>query len=220
MPALSEGLVEGRRALLRRTGRPTRGRRHEVASTLAGIFPRLGNDHRRAAECWYTLTPDENFVIGAHPVSDRVLLACGFSGHGFKFTPVVGEVLADLVVDGATPVRPVALRPAALRVVRLFVALRPPPDAVAHADTALEPVRREHPDLRWVPAQRWHLTLAFYGEIPDDKVEGTVAMVDRRLRGHGPCDLAFRGAGSFTRRALWLGVDGDLAGAEGDWPGR
>ena len=57
---------------------------------------------RRAAECWYTLTPDENFVIGAHPVSDRVLLACGFSGHGFKFTPVVGEVLADLVVDGAT----------------------------------------------------------------------------------------------------------------------
>ena len=93
---------------------------------------------------------------------------------------------------------------------RLFVALRPPPEAVAHADTALEPVRREHPDLRWVPAHRWHLTLAFYGEIPDEKVEGTVAMVDRRLRGHGPCDLAFHGAGSFTRRALWLGVDGDV----------
>jgi sarcosine oxidase len=31
-----------------------------------------------------------------------VLVACGFSGHGFKFTPVVGEVLADLVVDGCT----------------------------------------------------------------------------------------------------------------------
>ncbi len=93
---------------------------------------------------------------------------------------------------------------------RLFVALRPTPEAVAHADAALEPVRREHPDLRWVPANRWHLTLAFYGEIPDDKVEGTVAMVDRRLRGHVPCDLAFRGAGSFTRRALWLGVDGDV----------
>jgi 2'-5' RNA ligase len=94
--------------------------------------------------------------------------------------------------------------------VRLFVALRPPPDVLAHADAALEPVRRAHPDLRWVPAQRWHLTLAFYGEIPDDKVDGTVAMVDRRLRGHDPCDLAFRGAGAFARRALWLGVGGDL----------
>ena len=41
-------------------------------------------------------------MIGPHPASDRVLLACGFSGHGFKFTPVVGEVLADLVVDGST----------------------------------------------------------------------------------------------------------------------
>jgi 2'-5' RNA ligase len=96
--------------------------------------------------------------------------------------------------------------------VRLFVALRPPPDVVAHADAALEPVRRGHPDLRWVPATRWHLTLAFYGEIPDDKVEGTAAMVDRRLQGKGPCDLAFRGAGFFARRALWLGVDGDLPG--------
>jgi sarcosine oxidase len=65
-------------------------------------MPSLGRDHRREAECWYTLTPDENFVIGRHPVSDRVLLACGFSGHGFKFTPVVGELLADLVVDGST----------------------------------------------------------------------------------------------------------------------
>ena len=94
---------------------------------------------------------------------------------------------------------------------RLFVAVRPPEAAVRHADAALEPVRRDHPDLRWVPAPRWHLTLAFYGEVPDDKVDGTVAMVDRQLRGHGPCDLAFRGAGAFARRALWLGVDGDLA---------
>ena len=94
---------------------------------------------------------------------------------------------------------------------RLFVALRPPPEAVAHADAALEPVRRQHPDLRWVPAPRWHLTLAFYGEIPDDKAAGTVEMVDRQLRGHGPFDVAFRGAGFFARRALWIGVEGDLA---------
>jgi sarcosine oxidase len=41
-------------------------------------------------------------VVGVHPASPRVLLACGFSGHGFKFTPVLGEALADLVADGTT----------------------------------------------------------------------------------------------------------------------
>lgn len=56
-----------------------------------------------AAACLYTTTPDEHFVIGAHPEHPQVIVACGFSGHGFKFTPVIGELLADLVVDGATP---------------------------------------------------------------------------------------------------------------------
>jgi sarcosine oxidase len=73
-----------------------------VATTLAEVVPALGTRHTRQAECWYTLTPDEHFVVGAHPGSPRVLLACGFSGHGFKFTPVLGEALADLVADGST----------------------------------------------------------------------------------------------------------------------
>ena len=93
---------------------------------------------------------------------------------------------------------------------RLFVAVRPPAEVVADADSALASVRAAHPDLRWVPSERWHLTLAFYGEIPDDKVEGTAAMVERRLTGKVGCSLAFRGAGFFARRALWLGVDGEL----------
>jgi sarcosine oxidase len=53
-------------------------------------------------ECRYTLTPDEHFVVGHHPADERVSVAVGFSGHGFKFMPVVGEVLADLAVDGVT----------------------------------------------------------------------------------------------------------------------
>ena len=91
---------------------------------------------------------------------------------------------------------------------RLFVAVRPPAEVVAHADAALAPVRAEHHALRWVPSERWHLTLAFYGEVPDDKVDGTVEMVERRLRGHQACALWFSGAGQFSRRALWLGVTG------------
>ena len=74
----------------------------QVATTLAPLLPGLGDRHLRSAECWYTLTPDEHFVVGPHPGAPRVLLACGFSGHGFKFTPVLGEVLADLVVEGRT----------------------------------------------------------------------------------------------------------------------
>jgi sarcosine oxidase len=50
----------------------------------------------------YTNTPDEHFVIGRHPGHDNVVVACGFSGHGFKFVSVVGEILADLSVDGRT----------------------------------------------------------------------------------------------------------------------
>ena len=69
---------------------------------MAELLPGLGDRHVREAGCWYTLTPDQNFVVGPHPAAPRVLLACGFSGHGFKFTPVLGEALADLVVDGAT----------------------------------------------------------------------------------------------------------------------
>ena len=52
--------------------------------------------------CLYTHTPDRHFVIDRHPEHAAVSYACGFSGHGFKFSAVVGEVLADFVVDGTT----------------------------------------------------------------------------------------------------------------------
>lgn len=52
--------------------------------------------------CMYTNTPDRHFVIDRHPRYPQVTVACGFSGHGFKFASVVGEILADLALDGAT----------------------------------------------------------------------------------------------------------------------
>jgi sarcosine oxidase len=52
--------------------------------------------------CLYTHSPDSHFVIDRHPAHECVTLACGFSGHGFKFASVVGEVLADLVLVGKT----------------------------------------------------------------------------------------------------------------------
>jgi sarcosine oxidase len=55
-----------------------------------------------AEVCQYTLTPDRHFVIDRHPAHPQVAVACGFSGHGFKFASVVGEILADLALTGRT----------------------------------------------------------------------------------------------------------------------
>ncbi len=52
--------------------------------------------------CIYELTPDRHFVVGPHPNDPQVIVAGGFSGHGFKFAPAIGEVLADLALDGGT----------------------------------------------------------------------------------------------------------------------
>ena len=52
--------------------------------------------------CMYTNSPDHHFIVGRHPQYENVLLACGFSGHGFKFCPVIGEALADLAEFNAT----------------------------------------------------------------------------------------------------------------------
>ncbi|WP_290057262.1 N-methyl-L-tryptophan oxidase [Amycolatopsis solani] len=75
---------------------------HRIATAVKRHLPTLPGAFLRAATCMYTDTADESFVLAPHPDEERVVLACGFSGHGFKFAPVVGEVLADLVVDGAT----------------------------------------------------------------------------------------------------------------------
>jgi len=52
--------------------------------------------------CMYTSTTDGHFVVDRYPESERVTVACGFSGHGFKFASVIGEALADLALEGRT----------------------------------------------------------------------------------------------------------------------
>jgi sarcosine oxidase len=75
----------------------------ELTARVAELLPALGGGPcLRAATCMYSNTPDLNFVIARHPQCDEVIVACGFSGHGFKFVPVVGEILADLAIDRAT----------------------------------------------------------------------------------------------------------------------
>lgn len=74
----------------------------DVAELVAPLLPGLGDRVVTALPCTYTLTPDHHYVVGALPGTERVLVACGLSGHGFKLTPVLGEALADLATTGAT----------------------------------------------------------------------------------------------------------------------
>ncbi|RNF38908.1 N-methyl-L-tryptophan oxidase [Planococcus salinus] len=56
--------------------------------------------HKDGKICTYTNTPDGDFVIDRLPGHPSVIVACGFSGHGFKFSSVVGEILSELVTEG------------------------------------------------------------------------------------------------------------------------
>jgi sarcosine oxidase len=57
----------------------------------------------RAAICMYTYSDDGHFIIDHAPASADIVIACGFSGHGFKFAPVLGEEIAALAFDGRAP---------------------------------------------------------------------------------------------------------------------
>lgn len=69
-----------------------------VRRRLPGVTPEV----TRHSACMYTMTPDKNFVVDRFDGPAPVAYAAGFSGHGFKFAPLIGSVLADLVTKGST----------------------------------------------------------------------------------------------------------------------
>jgi sarcosine oxidase len=72
-----------------------------IKTVLSKYFHNAGDEIISLKTCLYTYSPDENFIIDILPGSEgRVVIAAGFSGHGFKFVPVIGEVLADLAIRG------------------------------------------------------------------------------------------------------------------------
>jgi sarcosine oxidase len=73
-----------------------------IARAMEQWMPGAARSLREAKPCMYTLTPDEHFVIDHHPDYANLILCGGFSGHGFKFAPVVGEIAAGLALDGGS----------------------------------------------------------------------------------------------------------------------
>ena len=80
----------------------------QMRAYIAERIPMLNGELLGAKTCMYTNTPDEHFVITTLPHAPQVAVAAGFSGHGYKFASVIGEIMADLATDGTTR-HPIAL---------------------------------------------------------------------------------------------------------------
>jgi 2'-5' RNA ligase len=98
--------------------------------------------------------------------------------------------------------------------VRVFVAVWPPAEAVAHLSAAVAAARAGAPspgrEPRWVPAARWHLTIAFVGDVDDEGLAKVLRRTQAAAAQRSPAALAFAGAGRFGSAVLWAGLTGDV----------
>lgn len=83
---------------------PTAGDEETFRGVVRRYLPDADGPTLALRICMYTYSPDQHFIVGPlpGPASDRVVIACGMSGHGFKFSLVLGEALADLAAEGST----------------------------------------------------------------------------------------------------------------------
>jgi monomeric sarcosine oxidase len=80
--------------------RETRPGENSDCLELAGrILPGVQSTVVKSVVCLYTMTPDTDFIVDRDPRSSHVVFGAGFSGHGFKFAPAIGELLAEMIVD-------------------------------------------------------------------------------------------------------------------------
>ena len=73
-----------------------------IRAAIAEYLPAANGRLIAAKTCLYTMTPDGDFLIDRLPGAPNIIVASPCSGHGFKFAPVIGEILADLATTGAT----------------------------------------------------------------------------------------------------------------------
>jgi 2'-5' RNA ligase len=96
---------------------------------------------------------------------------------------------------------------------RLFVAIDPGEEILAHVKEAQARVRAKAPRAKWARPEGLHLTLLFLGEVADERVDEAAKLGIEAAARHGAMTLRFEGAGSFGGRAprvLWVGVGGEV----------
>ena len=73
-----------------------------IRGVLEAHMPDADGPLRAAKTCLYTMAPDGDFILDRLPGCPQIIVASPCSGHGFKFAPVIGEILADLAVTDRT----------------------------------------------------------------------------------------------------------------------
>ena len=79
--------------------------RDRLQRWLTALMPTANFTYVEGSTCMYTLTPDRDFLLGPHPHHPHTIIGAGFSGHGFKFSAIVGNLLAQLA-RGQSPSQP------------------------------------------------------------------------------------------------------------------
>lgn len=72
----------------------------EIRPFLEKFMPRANGSLLKGSTCLYTFTPDENFILDQHPEFPHLFISAGFSGHGFKFSSVIGEIISQVITKG------------------------------------------------------------------------------------------------------------------------
>ena len=85
-----------------RSARPPSEDERLLRAFAERYFPDAAGPTLMLKTCLFTNSPDEHFILDRHPHDPEVMLAAGFSGHGYKFCSVVGEIMADLAEKGET----------------------------------------------------------------------------------------------------------------------
>jgi 2'-5' RNA ligase len=123
---------------------------------------------------------------------------------------------ADLLsgpVPGSVSPGPGLAGKAAGNLLRLFVAIAPPPAVLDELDALVEPLRASRQELRWTNREAWHVTLAFLGQVDESALARLLPRLERAARRHPSISLAFSGAGAFPAagraNVLWSGLSGD-----------
>jgi sarcosine oxidase len=73
-----------------------------IRAAVADYLPAANGKLNAATTCLYTMAPDDDFIIDTLPDEPRIIIASACSGHGFKFAPLIGEIIAELATTGAT----------------------------------------------------------------------------------------------------------------------
>ena len=99
---------------------------------------------------------------------------------------------------------------------RLFAALSPPPDVLAELEAAVAPLRPDWPGLRWASRDRWHVTLAFLGQVDPARLDGLAVRLERAAARHQSQRLLIGRSGAFPSPSRARVLIAHVESADGD----